>query len=505
MKKILAMITCGVAALGATAEIPLEYYKSLDGLKGRDLKNAVHEIVANNVAMLSYGSGNRKTWWGFYVTDRRDDNTVIDRYSNDRRTFGSRGSSVSGMNIEHSFPKSWWGGSENNAYKDLYNLMPCEQKINSTKSNYPMGIVVSPTSAGDNGCTRVGNGSDGKKYWEPADKWKGDFARGYMYMATAYQNFTWQGSAALQILQQGQYPTLQSWATTLFMEWARADKVDDIEIKRNDDVESLQGNRNPFVDFPNLMEYIWGDSTAIAFRPATTVKSTSASGTLPPPGEQWTVILSESLLGDEGGFTVEHHTKPSGINSVWVNDPEYGWKASAFFADRCHEADATLWSPEIDLTGYKNVRLSFEHAANKGKSAPEEMLSVVVAPEGESTVEAGISKWPAGNSWTFVSATANLDQVEGRKARIGFRYTSTTTEACTWEFKNFRVDGIKGQVGIDGIDADDTPGNLFTEDSDFNAEPEYYTIDGRRITDPSRVKGLVIIRRGSRAAKVFLR
>ena len=80
------------------------------------------------------------------------------------------------MNIEHSFPKSWWGKTENQAYKDLYNLMPCESKINSSKSNYPMGEVVSGDTG--NGWTKVGNGNDGKKYWEPADEWKGDFARG---------------------------------------------------------------------------------------------------------------------------------------------------------------------------------------------------------------------------------------------------------------------------------------------------------------------------------------
>ena len=140
---------------------------------------------------------------------RYSHNQVIDRYSNDVRYFGSRGSAISGMNIEHSFPKSWWGCTKNNAYKDLFNLMPSEEKINSSKSNYPMGVVTN--SSTNNGCTVVGTGSNGKKFWEPADKWKGDFARDYMYMATAYQNFTWTGDQALNILKQGQYPTLQEW------------------------------------------------------------------------------------------------------------------------------------------------------------------------------------------------------------------------------------------------------------------------------------------------------
>ena len=49
------------------------------------------------------------------------------------------------------------------------------------------------------------------------------------------------------------------------------------------------------------------------------------------------------------------------------------------------------------------------------------------------------------------------------------------------------------------------PGNLYDPDSDFDMEPEYYTIDGRRIADISAYSGLVIIRRGSRATKVYIR
>ena len=215
------------------AQIPDGYYSSLKGKKGAALKNAVYEVI-KDANVLSYGSGSGHTWEGFYTTDRTDENMVIDRYSYEEHYFGHIGSAVGGMNIEHSFPKSWWGGSKNQAYQDLFNLMPSETTINSKKSNYPMGEVTS----GDigNGCTKVSNGNNGYKLWEPADQWKGDFARGYMYMATAYQNLNWSGTQALQILQQGEYPTLQKWAYTLYMKWARTDKVDELEIKRNDAV-----------------------------------------------------------------------------------------------------------------------------------------------------------------------------------------------------------------------------------------------------------------------------
>lgn len=270
----LAFLVSVMPALPMLAQIPEGYYSSLKGKKGAELKTAIHDII-KKANVLSYGSGKGHTWWGFWSTDRDERGFFIDRYSSESEWVKStsQGAVGAGMNIEHSFPKSWWGGAKNQAYEDLYNLMPCESRINSTKSNYPMGIVVSGDKG--NGWTKVGKGTDGNWYWEPADPWKGDFARGYMYMATAYQDYNWSGKQALQILQQGAYPTLQKWAYTLYILWAKADKPDAIEIKRNNDVAKIQGNRNPYVDFPNLMEYVWGDSTNIAFNPETTVKSSS--------------------------------------------------------------------------------------------------------------------------------------------------------------------------------------------------------------------------------------
>lgn len=248
-----------------------DYASSLKGKKKAELKDALHALM-KNATTLSYGSGNNKTWWGFYVTDKDADGYAIDRYSNERRKFTSRGSVPSGMNIEHSFPKSWWGGSENQAYKDLYNLMPSDSKANSSKSNYGMGIVTNAKT--DNGCIKVGTGDNGMNLWQPSSEWEGDFARGYMYMATTYQNFTWEREG-LKSLQQDNWPTLQKWAYTLYLNWSRTDKVSQVEVDRNNAVSEIQGNRNLFVDYPTLCEYVWGDSTDVAFNPENAITTTS--------------------------------------------------------------------------------------------------------------------------------------------------------------------------------------------------------------------------------------
>ena len=152
MKKlgiILCLLALSTWAHAITRDSLVNYSKSLNGLKKESLKTAVYKLLNKNVSMLAYGSGKDKTWWGFYYTDRNTKtNECINRYSAKKFYFGSynTGEAISGMNIEHSFPKSWWGGTNNNAYKDLFNLYPSDSQANSSKSNYPMGLVTNVSS-----------------------------------------------------------------------------------------------------------------------------------------------------------------------------------------------------------------------------------------------------------------------------------------------------------------------------------------------------------------------
>ncbi len=275
----IVMLLSTNVAMSITRQQLASYAQSLKGMKKEELKDATHELMSEKT-VLDYGSGTNKTWWGFYVTDRvAETNECINRYSDQKFYFSSRGSAPGGMNIEHSFAKSWWGGTQNDAYKDLFNLYPSDSKANSSKSNYVMGEINlndSYKSLGE-GAGYVGKGYAGSNYvsmWEPGDQYKGDFSRSYMYMATTYQHFTWE-SAGLNQLTTGNWPTLQEWSYTLFLQWSRQDKVDATEVSRNNAVYSIQSNRNLFVDYPYLSEYIWGDSTHLAFNPETSISTAS--------------------------------------------------------------------------------------------------------------------------------------------------------------------------------------------------------------------------------------
>lgn len=417
------------------------------------------------------------------------------------------------MNIEHSFPKSWWGGETVQAYKDLYNLMPCKKEINTTKSNYPMGIVVSGDKG--NGWTKVGEGTDGKKYWEPAEPWKGDFARGYMYMATAYQDYNWKGEQALQILQQGAYPTLQKWAYTLYIQWAKADKPNALEIKRNNDVAKIQGNRNPYVDFPNLMEYVWGDSTNIAFNPETTVKSSSyvngeggGGGSIDPdpnPDATKVNIYQAIFTANDGGCKESIVSNSSPHDNIWTRTSQYGWQATAYKGSN-YAAEATLTLPEVDLTGYDEAKLTISQAVNYGKGkALDDYLSILVRSVEPEDGAVEISplldfKVIESNSWTFYDYTLDLSQFVGTKATISFRYKSDKDICCFWEIKKATITGTKNSTGIKETTTE--PKDFI----DFSKPYDVYSIDGRKLT-PSHINAnsIVIVRQNSKVIKMRIR
>ena len=275
---LLALLT----AFGATAEIPAGYYNSLNGKRDAELKTAVYQIIRNFTSVSSYNNLPeyfRRTdvrpqtnyWWDMYSDMDVPINTRFGTY----------------MNREHSFPKSWWGSTEATAtqykaYTDLNHLYPGESMANQAKSNYPLGEVsTSGSPKFNNGVSKVGAPVSGQGggcayVFEPDDEYKGDFARTYFYMVTCYQDYHW-ASGKMYMLQQNTYPTLNQWSVNLLLKWSREDKVSDKETMRNEAVYAIQNNRNPFIDFPELAEYIWGNKKGEAF--------TVSGGLTPPAGK----------------------------------------------------------------------------------------------------------------------------------------------------------------------------------------------------------------------------
>ncbi len=252
---------------------------------GYELKTALHDIIKGH-NRLSYGSGNdsgNNVWWSYRTTDVNPDGTVRDIYTTDCGfNFGyiapgppdgyqcgnQRAYECGCYSREHSFPKSWWGGGSSRTdtqYTDIHHLIPADQYVNSVgHSNNALGVVSSPEYKSVIGYKRGANtypGSPGTTCFEPIDQYKGYFARIYFYMATRYENKIagWTDEEGAEMINGTSNQVFTDWAKNMLVEWHNDHPVQDWERARNDSVQKIQKNRNPFIDYPELVNKIWGN------------------------------------------------------------------------------------------------------------------------------------------------------------------------------------------------------------------------------------------------------
>jgi len=251
----------------AWADIPNGFYTNAVGKHDEGLMTALEGIIYTHTK-LSYNY----LWKAFDNTDMGSDGYYIDMYSTCKYNYdsyhvGSASYVGQGLNREHSFPKSWFGGEVDPMYTDLTMLIPTDGYVNQRRSNNPYGVCsggityvneeMGVSMRGKLG-TSTYNGYTSTVF-EPDDEFKGDFARIYFYMVTCYKSdvHNWPGCDQLDY-SSNNYKAFSNWSIRMLMEWHRADPVSAKEIARNEGVYLEQGNRNPFVDHPELAEYIWG-------------------------------------------------------------------------------------------------------------------------------------------------------------------------------------------------------------------------------------------------------
>ena len=288
MKRTLLFVLCSFFALALAAKtvtpatsLPT-YYKDINGKSGKSLFDAVHVVAKEGYSSLGYSG----LWTAYKTTDVRDNGKIWDMYSDCSWTVGSDqcgnyGNECDCYNREHSIPKSWFGGSESQPGCDIFHIVPTDGYVNSKRSNYAFGEVSSASYTYDGaklgsaksitisgGNTIAGNTgasvSCSGTVFEPRDEYKGDFARGYfgtmIKWAGDYQAFT-TGNGSM--IFSSSYSTgafgLTKYGVALLMKWHRQDPVSQKEVDRNNGIQQTQGNRNPFIDYPYLAEYIWGE------------------------------------------------------------------------------------------------------------------------------------------------------------------------------------------------------------------------------------------------------
>lgn len=266
MKRITTFILSLVLLANLTlyAAIPSGYYTAADNKKSTALLSALHGCIDGHTT-LSYGSLENY----YDDTDWTSDGYVWDMYSTCKFTMsdgnGSQKKVCDAWNKEHSVPQSWFN-EQSPMKSDLFHVYPTDARVNNFRGNMPYG-ETSNRSYIDGDSHALGyigsssfSGYTGKVF-EPIDEYKGDFARTYFYMVARYldKNFNQSENGKVVFTYSGGTAGLTTYAINLFLKWHRQDPVSKKEIDRNDAVYKHQKNRNPFIDYPYLAEYIWGE------------------------------------------------------------------------------------------------------------------------------------------------------------------------------------------------------------------------------------------------------
>lgn len=218
------------------------------------------------------------------------------------------------------------------------------------------------------------------------------------------------------------------------------------------------------------------------------------------------VIYSEDFSSGQGGFTFSNVNLTGGLTYVWKAtsyNSSYYLIASAYSNKAGHASESWAVSPAIDLGDSHTATLTFDHAINKLTDVNNiaTMMTVWVSTDYSGDAKAAtwtpvsVPKYPAGTSWTFNgSGDIALDKFCGqKKVYVGFKYTSTDSEAGSWEVSNFKITGDGTPMGKPdpGQPSDQGLGDG-TQASPYNVAKAQYIISKNAFTkDPVYISGTI--------------
>ncbi|MGC7177394.1 endonuclease [Metamycoplasma hominis] len=258
-----------------------DFYKSLDGLSGQNLRD--------NLFALQKAHRNHSTKYKDLFDTYKDafvdkyyekDGSVLDIYEEipDKedvftnwhgkyRDTGKR--EGQGMNREHLVPQSWF---RKNApmRTDAHHVWPTDKLVNAWHANYPYGTVkeLQGNKISKNGTKTGSSVEDGGPVTEPINEFKGDVARAYLYFCLTYNDLNITSSdQSIRVFKEikGKNTITPIFLKT-FLAWNNLDKVSKFDIDRNNGVYKHQGNRNPFIDYPELIDVVYNNNNDYVFK-----------------------------------------------------------------------------------------------------------------------------------------------------------------------------------------------------------------------------------------------
>jgi len=260
---------------GALADPPVGYYDSVDYTDAETIRSTLHDIIDGHIK-IPYTSSSTDTWNVLERADQDPNNSsrIIDVYKN--RTYPKYGAGNNDYNREHTWPKSYGfpnDGSTNKPYSDCHMLMLCNVSYNSSRSNNIYDDCISGCSSylTDNYNGEVGVNYRNSVVWETWIGRRGDVARAQFYADVRYAgdvsnepDLILTDNASLIVVVSENAAVAHMGILQTLIQWHYEDPVDDRERNRNDQVYLYQNNRNPFIDHPEFVAYIFEGVPAAA-------------------------------------------------------------------------------------------------------------------------------------------------------------------------------------------------------------------------------------------------
>ncbi|KPH14289.1 endonuclease [Chryseobacterium sp. ERMR1:04] len=285
MKKLLLPIILFSSYISAQA--PAGYYNGTTGLTGYALKSKIHDIISERNINWNYDNlqalYNQTDLDIYYDHDASNTTLLLDMYSEipsgpdayeytTAQIISGAGAEGLGYNREHAVPQSTFN-SNYPMYSDLHFVIPTDARINQLRNNYPYGIGNSTVHYTFSNSSKIANSAIPNyaytnRVYEPINEFKGDIARMLLYFVARYEDKLPSFNYFTNINPAIDRSPLDGTAERAFdpeyiamlIQWHNQDAVSQREIDRNNAIYSIQNNRNPFIDNPQWVNAIWGQS-----------------------------------------------------------------------------------------------------------------------------------------------------------------------------------------------------------------------------------------------------
>ncbi len=209
------------------------------------LKADLYKIASKNQHAIGYNAAKKVLFGQLHLQKGPEGYFVKDLYCETNFTKGVGPGNLpdqNQVNTEHTWPQSKFTGAfpTETQKSDLHHLFPTDSKANSTRGNFEFADVTENENLSNCAASRSGPSvtSGGHTFFEPPTTHKGNVARAIFYFSIRYK-------MAVSPAQE-----------EFLKRWNHLDPVDDAERARNNEIEKLQGNRNPFIDNSDLIDQI---------------------------------------------------------------------------------------------------------------------------------------------------------------------------------------------------------------------------------------------------------